>query len=169
MNTLILGNFISLVGCTLMVAVGFIKEKKKILFVQCFQFAFQGIANLILGAYAGFISGMVSIARNLVFSKFKSTAALKLIFIAAQIAFSINPSSFSLIECLPIIATVGFTWYIDTESEITLKKVIIATCSCWLIYDLLYLNLVAMAFDAFSMISNFIGIMMIKKEKALNL
>lgn len=169
MNTLILGNFIALVGCILMVAVGFIQEKKKILMVQCFQFGIQGIANLILGAYAGFISGMVSIVRNLVFSKFKSTTALKLIFIAAQVAFTINSSSFRLIECLPVIATVGFTWYIDTESEITLKKVIIATCSCWLIYDFLYLNLVAMAFDAFSMMSNFIGIIMIKKEKALHI
>ncbi len=168
MNTLILGNFIALVGCTLMVAVGFIQEKKKILIVQCFQFGIQGIANLILGAYAGFVSGMVSIVRNLVFSKFKSTTALKLVFIAVQIAFTINPSSFSLVECLPVIATVGFTWYIDTESEITLKKVIIATCSCWLIYDFLYLNLVAMAFDAFSMISNYVGIMMIKKEKQIH-
>ena len=164
MNTLIIGNLISLIGCTLMIAVGFIKEKKKILTVQCFQFGFQGIANLLLGAYAGFISGMVSIARNLVFSKYKSTSALKLFFIAVQIALTIKPSSFNLVECLPLIASVSFTWFIDIEDECRFKMMIILTCSCWLIYDLLYFNIAAMSFDAFSMISNAFGIMMIKKS-----
>ena len=31
MNTLIIGNFISLIGCTLMVAGGFIKEKQRMI------------------------------------------------------------------------------------------------------------------------------------------
>ena len=165
MNTLIIGNFIAFIGCILMVAVGFIKEKKKILIVQCFQFGIQGIANLILGAYAGFISGMISIVRNLVFSKINSTLSLKLLFIAAQLILTMNPNSFNLIECLPVIATVGLTWFIDTESNITFKKVIIFTCTCWLIYDFSYSNYVAMSFDFFTIISNFMGIKMIQKDK----
>lgn len=165
MDTLILGNFIALIGCTLMVAVGFIKEKKNILLVQCFQFAFQGTANLILGAYAGFISGMISIIRNLIFSKKDSTTLLKIFFIVIQTALSVNPTTFSLPEILPVIASATLTWFIDAKDEVFFKKVIIVSCSFWLIYDFIYLNFVGVAFDLFSMSSNLIGIIMIHKSK----
>ena len=57
MNTLIIGNLISLIGCTLMIAVGFIKEKKKILYVQTVQVGFFLLANIVLGGITG---GLVS-------------------------------------------------------------------------------------------------------------
>ncbi len=163
MNVLIIGNIISLIGCTLMVAGGFIKEKKRILTVQCFQFGFQGIANLILGAYAGFISGTVSIVRNLVVSKRELNASLKFLFVAIQVVISIGTSGFVLTEMLPIIAAIIMTWFIDTKDEALFKLTVIASCSCWLIYDALYLNIVGMAFDVFTIASNIAGIIMIKK------
>jgi hypothetical protein len=117
MNTLIIGNFISLIGCTLMVAGGFIKEKQRILTVQCFQFAFQGIANFILGAYAGFISGAVSIVRNLVVSKIGFSSSLKFLFIVIQVVISMAASGLKLVELLPIVAAIIITWYIDSKDE----------------------------------------------------
>lgn len=165
MNTLLIGNFIALIGCLLMVAVGFIKDKRHILTAQCFMYGFLALSNFILGATSGFISGIASILRNLFFAKVKSSTKMKLIFILFQIAISFNPSSFSLLECLPIIACTAYTWYIDTESEITLKKVIMATSVCWVIYDFSYSNFVSMTFDLFSIASNLIGILMIQKSK----
>ena len=163
MSTLIIGNFISLIGCTLMVAGGFIQEKKKILTVQCFQFAFQGIANLILGAFAGFVSGTVSIVRNLVASKRELNSSLKFLFIAIQIVISIGASGFVLTEMLPIVAAIIMTWFIDTKKESIFKLSVIASCTCWLIYDALYLNIVGLTFDVFTIASNIAGIIMIKK------
>ena len=163
MNTLIIGNFISLIGCTLMVAGGFIKEKQRILTVQCFQFAFQGIANFILGAYAGFISGAVSILRNLVVSKTAFSSSLKFLFIAIQVVISIAASGLNLVELLPIVAAIIITWYIDSKDETVFKSAVIASCSCWLIYDALYLNIVGLTFDVFTIASNIAGIIMIKK------
>lgn len=166
MNPLILGNILSLIGCIIMVATGFIKTKKRVLIVQCIQVAFLGLANLILGAYAGFISGMVAIARNLVFYRVKSTNTLKLLFIFIQIALTVRPDNFQIVEILPILAAITFTWYIDTDNEITFKKVIILINVFWLIYDFSYFNYMAMSFDFFTILSNLMGIKMIKNDKS---
>lgn len=98
----LLDNLAALVGCVIMVAIGFIKKKERIVLAQCLQFGFLGLGNLLLGATAGFISGIVSVTRNLVFYKVKGTTGLKLIFIAAQIVLTLLTWNGSLYECLPI-------------------------------------------------------------------
>lgn len=165
MNTVILGNFISLLGCLLMVAIGFLRKKSHILTAQCFQFGLLGLANLILGATSGFISGVVGITRNLVFSKVKSTLFLKVLFIVVQIVLSLPFVGNGLVDWLPIFAAVLFTWCIDTRSEITLKVCIIAAQVFWMIFDLYYRNFTAMAFDIFTILSNLYGIFLVKKHK----
>ncbi len=165
MNLIIIGNIISFIGCSLMVLVGFIKEKRRILSTQCVQFALQGVANLILGGISGFIANIVSIIRNLAFSRWKSTLWLKLGFIALQLLLSLGSLSEGFISLLPIISTILFTWFLDTKSEIKLKIVIISTQVLWLIYDFAHLNYVSVAFDIFTMISNFIGIQMILRSR----
>ena len=165
MNIVILGNLISLAGCLLMVAIGFLRKKEHILAAQCFQFGLLGLANLILGATSGFISGVVGVIRNLVFSKRKSTLLLKCLFVAVQIALSLPFLESGLVDWLPIFAAVLFTWCIDTRSEIKLKAAIILAQFFWLIFDLHYRNFTAMAFDAFTILSNLTGIFLVKKQK----
>lgn len=165
MNTILLGNFISLLGCLLMVAIGFLRKKSHILTAQCFQFGLLGLANLVMGATSGFISGVVGITRNLYFSKRKSTLLMKILFIAVQVALSLPFMGSGLLEWLPIFAAVLFTWCIDTKSEIVLKLCIIVAQLFWMIYDLNYRNYTAMAFDIFTVLSNLIGIFMVKKHK----
>ena len=46
---ILIGNIIAFAGCGIMVLVGLIKQKKRILAVQCVQFVLQGAANFILG------------------------------------------------------------------------------------------------------------------------
>ncbi len=144
-----------------MVLIGLIKEKRRILYTQCVQFTLQGAANLILGGTSGFIANVVSIIRNLVFSKWKSTIWLKIGFIVLQLLLALSSLSEGAIALLPIASTVLFTWFIDTKSEVKLKIVIISTQILWVIYDFIHLNYVAVCFDCFTMISNFIGILMI--------
>ena len=165
MNTLVLGNFISLLGCFLMVVIGFLKKKSHILTAQCFQFGLLGLANLILGATSGFISGVVGITRNLVFSRVKSTQFLKVLFIAVQVVLSLPYVGNGLVDWLPVCAAVLFTWCIDTKSEIVLKVYIILAQVFWMVFDLYYRNYTAMAFDIFTVLSNLYGIYMIKKQK----
>ena len=61
MNIVILGNIISFIGCTIMVAVGLIKSQKAVLAIQCVQFTIQASANLILGAVSGAICGLAGL------------------------------------------------------------------------------------------------------------
>ena len=163
--TVLIGNIIALLGCTLMVLVGLIKEKRRILSVQCVQFALQGVANLILGGYGGFIANIVSILRNLAFNKFRVTVWLKLFFIVLQLCLSVSTLSASLVSWLPLLASVLFTWFLDLKNEVQLKTVIIISQVMWLIYDFVHLNFVSVAFDFFTMISTTVGIFLILRDR----
>lgn len=77
MNLLLIGNAISMIGCLIMVLIGFLKKKNHILIAQCVQCLFMGVGNLALGGVSGFICNIVTILRNLVFVKFKNTTFLK--------------------------------------------------------------------------------------------
>lgn len=166
MNTLVLGNCISLMGCLIMVAVGFLQKKRHILIVQCVQCSLMGLSNLVLGGISGFICNYISIVRNLVFVKYPATKTLKLTFITLQILLNLRAILSGFLNCLPTVAASLFTWNLDTKSEVRLKCVILTTMVLWLIYDFIHRNYVACAFDVMTMISNGIGLYMILKKKA---
>lgn len=162
----LLGNIVSFAGCILMVAIGLIKKKEHILTAQCFQFALMGAGNFLLGATAGVISNGLSIVRNLVFTRVQGTATLKALFIAVQVWLTVMTSGGALIEWLPVIAVVVYTWCLDLKSAVAFKWVIIGCQVLWTVYDWHYLNYVAFAFDLMTMASTLAGIMMIQKKKA---
>ncbi len=164
MRIILIGNIITFIGALMMIGVGFIKSKKNIIIAQCGQFAVMGIGNLVLGGVTGFITNMVSIVRNLFCLKWPFTTQVKIVFIVIQIAISASVNKSGLIGWLPIAATCIFTWFLDTENEILLKWVIIFTVAMWIVYDLSLLNFSSAFFDVMTMISNAIGIIMIKKK-----
>ena len=166
MNLLVIGNAISMVGCLIMVIIGFLKKKNHILVAQCAQCMFMGVGNLVLGGISGFICNIVTILRNLVFLRFRNTNLMKISFILLQFVLSIGTLSAGWISWLPILAAALFTWCMDTQSEVRLKIVILCTQVMWLTYDLYYLNYVASAFDVMTMVSNLIGLYMVSKKKA---
>ena len=164
MNLLLIGNAISMVGCLIMVLIGFLKKKNQILIAQCIQCLFMGVGNLTLGGISGFVCNIVTIIRNLVFVKFKNTTFLKLFFIVLQIALSVSSLSIGWISWLPILAAALFTWCMDTKSESKLKVCILCTQVMWLTYDLYFRNYVASAFDVMTFVSNCIGLYMVCKK-----
>lgn len=164
MNPLLIGNAISMIGCLIMVAIGFLKKKSHILIAQSVQCFFMGFGNLILGGVSGFICNIVTIARNLVFVKYPVTTRRKVFFIEAQLLLSLGSMSLNLITWLPLISASLFTWFLDTTSAAKLKIVILCTQVMWLIYDLYYRNYVAAAFDVMTIVSNFIGFFMVRKQ-----
>ena len=166
MNTLLIGNAISMIGCMIMVAIGFLKRNKHILIAQSVQCIFMGVGNLVLGGISGFICNIVTIIRNFAFLKFKNTAAMKIFFILLQFVLSIGTLSAGWISWLPIIAAGLFTWFMDTNSAAKLKIVILITTLMWLTYDFYYRNFVASAFDVMTFLSNCMGLHMILKKKS---
>ena len=165
MSPILIGNAISMVGCLIMVLIGFLKKKNQILIAQCIQCLFMGIGNLTLGGVSGFICNIVTIIRNLVFVKFQNTTFLKVFFILLQFVLSFGTLSAGLISWLPLIAAALFTWCMDTKSAAKLKICILCTQVLWLIYDLFYRNYVASAFDVMTMVSNVIGLYMVSRKK----
>ena len=164
MNLPLIGNAISMIGCLIMVGIGFLKKNSHILIAQCAQCMFMGMGNLVLGGISGFVCNIVTILRNLVFLKFRNTTTLKIGFILLQVLLSISSLSAGWISWLPIIAAALFTWFMDTKSEKMLKIIILITMVMWLTYDLYFRNYVASAFDVMTMISNTICLFAILKS-----
>ncbi len=165
MEAVLLGNIISFVGCGLMVFIGFIKKRERIIVLQCFQFAIQAVGHFVLGAYMGSITCVVSLLRNVVFARRNVTVRLKLIFILIQLLLSVGGLGDGWIAWMPVLAAVLFTWFLDTKSGVVLKTVIIITQVMWLIYDFSNLNYAAVAFDTFTIVSTTIGIGLILKDR----
>lgn len=166
MNTIILGNTVALIGAAIMVLIGFIKSKEKMLAAQCLQFVVMGAGNLILGGMSGFIANMVSLVRNLICFKRPLGTVLKLVFIAIQIVLGMISGIDGLISWLPIITGCVFTWFIDLKDPVKFKILIIGCQIAWMFYDISIINYVSFAFDLFTVLTNLFGIWKIKTEKS---
>lgn len=163
--SIIVANIISIVSCTMMVLIGLIKNKNKILAAQCVQFTLMGVSHYLLGGMGGVWATVVSILRNLAFFKFKVTVPLKILFVALSVVLSLGTVTLNPITWLPILATSLFTWVIDSEDIIKFKNVMILTVCMWFVYDAVHLNFISAAFDAFTVFSTGYSVWQIKKEQ----
>lgn len=161
----LLGNLLSLVGCFMMVAIGLVKKKEKILAYQCVQFTFMGLGNLALGAVSGTVANLVGIVRNLVFAKTKGGFWLKVLFIAIQLGFTAAGWNGQAIEVLPIVATVLFVAFLDTGSDLIFKLVNMGCMVMWATYDMHYRNYVAFVCDILTIVSSAIALAGLMKKK----
>lgn len=166
MNTILLGNAISLLGAVIMVCVGFVKRKKYILSIQCAQFALLGTANLILGGVSGFFSNMISIVRNIVADRYKLTLPWKAGFVFVQGVLTVLFNTNGLVGWIPFINVALYTWILDKTDEVVIKAVIIITQFLWIFFDLTIHNYTSVTFDVLTIITNAAGIIMLKKERA---
>lgn len=164
MTITILANIIAFAGCMIMVLIGLIKTKRKMLIAQNIQMGLQTIANILLGGYSGAISSTLGIIRNTVTLKRELTRPIKIIFIALQGVLTIlfgNPTV--LINWLPFASNAIFISMLHAKNPVVIKVSIMVSTACWIVYDLHYANYVTCAFDILTVISNLIGIFMICK------
>lgn len=162
---ILLGNLISFVGCLLMVFIGFIKDKDKILLAQCGQFSIMSIGNLVLGSVSGSISGIIAVIRIVVFKHVKVTVWMKLGFIALQFVLTAITGAQTLIQWIPAISMVLYTWYLDSDSAIVFKLANVSGVMMWAFHDWYYKNFVSFSFDIFTIVSTFIGIWLILLDR----
>lgn len=165
MENIILGNIVSLMGCTVMVLIGFIKNKDRYIVMQTLQFLLNALSHFLLGGFGGTVASLVSAARNIIIAKWKCTPAIKIAIIAVQVALSISTVTAHPITWIPIIAAGMFTWYIDTKDVMWFKWVIIITLVMWTVYDIWHHNYVSVWFSIFTAVSNGISMVKIHKER----
>ncbi len=166
LNHILIGNAIFLIGSLMMVAIGIIRGKNRILVVQCVQFTFMGIAQFILGGITGSITNAVSILRNVICVWVKFTLPYKLLFMGIQVIMTILVWPTTVIQWLPTVAACLYTWFLDTKSEKVLKTVMIVCQLFWVVFDFSIQNYVGVAFDLFTVVSTVAGILMLKKARA---
>lgn len=162
---LILGNVISFIGCTLMILIGFIKKKERILLAQSAQFSIQALSNLILGSMPGTISCVLGLVRILVFARVRVTVWLKLGFLALQAVLTFLWGASSFVEWIPFLAMVLYTWYLDTDNTVLFKWVNLFGVLLFAIHDWHYRNYVGVAFDLMTVASTLIGVLLLLREK----
>ncbi|MBR3611459.1 MAG: YgjV family protein [Oscillospiraceae bacterium] len=162
---ILLGNIVSLLGCTVMVFIGFIKNKDRYIIFQTLQFGLNALSHFLLGGFGGCIASLVSVARNIIIAKWKCSPAIKIALIAVQAALSVSTITLNPITWIPIIAAGMFTWNIDTKDAMWFKWVIIITLIMWAVYDIYHHNYVSVWFSAFTVISNSISMVKIHKER----
>lgn len=153
MTRLLLGNGLSLLGCLVMVGIGLVKEKKRVLLLQCAQFFLMALGNLTLGAYTGAISGICSLLRNLVCCFFPYTLVLRIVFIAAQVIPALFANQVGWLGWLPIASTCIFTWFLGIKDPLRFKLLLLLTQLFWCAYDLYFLNYAAFAFDVLTIVT----------------
>ncbi len=158
MSMLLLGNAVCMCGSIIMVAIGLVKSKKKILLWQCLQFGLLSVGNLLLGGISGCIADAICVVRNLVSLRREFTTPFKLLFIGLQILLTVLFNDMGLIGWLPVLAACIFTWCLDTQNEVLLKLLIILAQIMWAIYDLAIQNYATIVFDVLTVASNLAGI-----------
>lgn len=170
MDTLVLGNIVALAGSVIMVLTGLIKGKRGILAAQCVMFVLLAAANLILGGVSGAVVDGISIIRNVLCFLVPFTALWKVGFIAIFFGMAlISPvlgltERLTLPDLLPAIGSSVFTWCMGSDDGVRLKCAIIVGQAMWSCYDLTIRNYTALAFDVMTIISNIIGILMLRRQ-----
>jgi len=164
LKIVIIANVISLIGSLMMVGTGLIKRKRNVLIVQSAQFVVMGVSNLMLGGITGCITNALSLIRNFVTMRSRLTMLVKLVFIAIWVGMCLIVNRQGLLGWLPVISACVYTWFLDTDSDVFLKIIIILTTIEWVFYDFILMNYSAFAFDILTLIANGVGIVRIKRQ-----
>ena len=167
MIQIIIGNIIALIASVIMVYSGYIKEKKKILYVQTVQIGLSVISNLVLGGITGAIINAISCVRNILCYKEKLNILAKIILIILAIVLSLIFNNIGLIGLLPVVSTVTYILLMNIKDVIKFKYLIIFTMVLWLFYDIYIKSYTSACFDFLTIVTNIISIVQINKKNKL--
>lgn len=163
MFNLILGNFIALIASILMIYVGTIKDKSKIIFTQTLQIMITIVSNIILGGITGAVINIICCIRNILCYKEKLNKTVQTILIILSIIFSLIFNDLGLIGLLPLISTVIYTIFMNIQDVVKFKVLIMVTTFMWFIYDLTILSYSSALFDLLCVFTNLFSILRIKQ------
>ena len=161
---LIIGNIVALIASIIMVYSGYLKQKKKILYVQTIQIGLSVLSNIILGGITGAIINAVSCIRNILCYKEKLSNITKIVLIIIAITLSLSFNNLGLIGLLPLISTIIYISLMNTKDIIKFKYLIILTTILWLAYDLYIKSYIFACFDFMNIVVNIISIIQLLKN-----
>ena len=162
-NYILIGNIIAFISAMIMVGIGFIKKKKSILVAQTFQMLTAALSDLVLKSTAGMISNIIGCVRNILCYKNKFGIFQKIVVGILAATFTLYFNNIGWIGLLPLMSTIIYIIFMNTEDVIKFKILLIVTIIPWIIHDIYINSFVYAFFDIGSVITNFISIIQIKK------
>lgn len=162
---IIIGNIIALIASIIMVYSGYLKQKKKILYVQTIQIGLSVLSNIVLGGITGAIINAISYVRNILCYKEKLNNKSKIILIALATILSLCFNNLGTIGLLPLISTITYILLMNIKNVIKFKYLIIFTMILWFFYDLYIKSYTSACFDAMCIITNMCSIIQMNKQK----
>lgn len=162
---IIIGNIIALIASIIMVYSGYLKQKKKILYVQTIQIGLSVLSNIVLGGITGAIINAISCVRNILCYKEKLNNKSKIILIALATILSLCFNNLGTIGLLPLISTITYILLMNIKNVIKFKYLIIFTMILWFFYDLYIKSYTSACFDAMCIITNMGSIIQMNKQK----
>lgn len=160
---LIVGNIIALIAAIIMMYTGYVKNKKKIIFLQTVQIGLSVISNLVLGGIPGAVVNAVSCVRNIVCYKNKLDMKAKMIFVVVTTTLTIAFNNLMFIGLLPLAASLTYIVFMTERNVIKFKVITIATLIMWGIYDICIQSYTSACFDFLTVATNLIAIVQIRK------
>ena len=142
----------------------FRKTSRQILIYQTISFSFKGVHYLLLGGLSGFYSSIISMTRNILFSKVKKSFYLMLLFVIIYFIVGIfTYRDFGSI--IPSIASIFYTIVVNTNKPSILRKGMIVNCLLWLFYNIYIFSIAGIITQIIMIISTVISIMKLDKNK----
>ena len=162
---IIIGNIIALMASIIMVYSGYLKQKKKILYVQTIQIGLSVLSNIVLGGITGAIINAISCVRNILCYKEKLNNTSKIILIVLATILSLYFNNLGIIGLLPLISTITYILLMNIKNVIKFKYLIIFTMILWYFYDLYIKSYTSACFDVMCIITNMGSIIQMNKQK----
>jgi len=163
----VIGNIFGLIGAILMVYSGYIKRKKKIIYVQSIQIFLLIISNIFLKGISGIIINILSFIRNILCYKNRLGFKEKILLTVFGVVFTFIFNNSGIIGILPLISMILYLWFMTINNIIKFKFLIIVTSILWAIYDFTIKSYFVFLFDVLTILTNIISIFEINKHKSL--
>ena len=163
----ILGHIIGFIATGLFFLSYQFSDKKKLLFIQIVAVALLCLQYILIGAYSGFGLNIVCVIRNVLYyykdKKFLSTAFLPVIPALAMIIISAFfwEGYYSLLIIFGLVANTLCMGYFNSQN---LRKSVLLTSSCILLYDVIVGSYSGILNEGLSVISAAVGIMRFKNS-----
>ncbi len=164
MVQIIIGNIVAFIASLIMVYSGYLKQKKKILYVQTVQIGLLALSNIILGGITGAIINKINCVRNVLCYNGKLNNTAIVLLIVVSIILSLGFNNLGIIGLLPLISSTVYILFMNTQDVIKFKYVLIFTVLLWFFYDFYIKSYTAACFDILTIITSIISIIQIKKK-----
>ena len=162
---IIIANIIDFIAALIQVASGSIKEKSRILMVQILQLLMQAVSMLLLGGVTGAVSNVLSCYRNYLCYKGKLSAFWKAVLIGASVVMTVLLNDQGLWGILPAVVCTVYILLMDIKDPIKFKLLVTLSFIPWMFYHFILGSYTGAFFDAATIITNTVTLVIMMAEK----